>query len=959
MKPRVLLIGWDAADWKVIHALIEQDKMPHTAALIERGVMGDLATLHPVLSPMLWTSIATGKRPFKHGILGFTEPTPDGASVQPVSQHARSTKTLWNILDQEGYKSHVIGWWPSHPVEPINGVMVSNHFHTALGPPDKPWPVAPGMVHPKRVEAALAELRLNPNELVPEQVLPFIPKALEIDQDKDQRLASVMKILAECSTVHAAATWAMSNEPWDFMGVYYDAIDHFSHGFMKYHPPRRPHIPERDYELYHGVVEAGYRFHDMMLGTLLALAGEDTTVIICSDHGFHPDHLRPVQLPKEPAAPAIEHRDLGVLIMAGPGIRKDALVHGANLLDITPTILTLYGLPVGEDMDGKPLLDAFEEPPERNAIPSWDQVPGDDARLPSGQQYDPIAAKEAMDQLVALGYVEAPGEDRAKAVANTVRELRYNLARSYMDAGRYQDGAEILAELYQAYPDQYRFGVQLALCLRVQGKSKVPELRALVERMTADRQQVAAKAREDLAAFEERLKARQGEAGELDEDGDIDPAHLSEEESSEYNDLRLLSRFSGFDLDYLMGWVLAAEGEHEQALAHLLRAGRAEPRRPGLHVYIGESLLALRRWKEAEQAFRRALAIDPLNPHAQLGVARACLRQKRVEEGVGAALTSIGFRYRNPMAHYVLGLGLWRMRQYLRAAAAMRVAVALNPDFERAHRFLARYTRRFEQDSEQSKAHWAMVRQIRRARRVAVHGKPGSQGEASSPELVDDLTRRDEGEDRQIPFDGAPQPLVDKSGVPDDPAQCVTVVAGLPRSGTSMMMQMLAAGGLELLSDGKRVADADNPKGYHELERATRLRQDKDWVADAEGKAVKVVAQLLPALPKELPYRVLLMERDLDEVVKSQSVMLERLGRSRAKLSDDQLEAAYRQQLQRVRIWLAKQPNVKTLFVSHRQAIEEPSAVASQVNAFLGDTLDPIAMAAVVDGSLYRQRAEA
>ncbi|MCP3881563.1 MAG: hypothetical protein GY701_24720 [Sulfitobacter sp.] len=148
MSRKVLLIGWDAADWKVIHALIDKGGMPHTAALIDRGVMGDLATLHPVLSPMLWTSIATGKRPYKHGILGFSEPTPDGGGVQPVSQYGRTTKALWNILNQQGLRLHVIDWWPNHPVEPINGVMVSNHFHTAVGPPEDPWPLAPGMVHP-------------------------------------------------------------------------------------------------------------------------------------------------------------------------------------------------------------------------------------------------------------------------------------------------------------------------------------------------------------------------------------------------------------------------------------------------------------------------------------------------------------------------------------------------------------------------------------------------------------------------------------------------------------------------------------------------------------------------------------------------------------------------------------------------------------------------------------------
>jgi predicted AlkP superfamily phosphohydrolase/phosphomutase len=340
-RSKVLLIGWDAADWKVINPLLEQGKMPNLARLIERGVMGSLATLQPVLSPMLWTSIATGKRPFKHGILGFSEPTPDGHSVQPVSQLSRTTKALWNIFNQEGYRSTVVGWWPSHPVEPINGVMVSNHYQQALGPPDQPWPMARGTVHPARLQQTLAELRFNPNALVAEEVLPFVPRAAEIDQDKDQRLSSVMKILAECVSVHNAATWLLAHEPWDFFAVYYDAIDHFCHGFMRYHPPRQDWISERDFELYRGVVEAGYRFHDLMLGTLLGLVGDDTWVLICSDHGFHPDHLRPREIPHEPAGPAIEHRDLGILVMAGPGLKRDELIHGASLLDITPTILTL------------------------------------------------------------------------------------------------------------------------------------------------------------------------------------------------------------------------------------------------------------------------------------------------------------------------------------------------------------------------------------------------------------------------------------------------------------------------------------------------------------------------------------------------------------------------------------------------------------------------------------------
>jgi len=161
-------------------------------------------------------------------------------------------------------------------------------------------------------------------------------------------------------------------------------------------------------------------------------------------------------------------------------------------------------------------------------------------------------------------------------------------------------------------------------------------------------------------------------------------------------------------------------------------------------------------------------------------------------------------------------------------------------------------------------------------------------------------------EGQQIGFDVAPAPVVDKSAVPDDPAECIVVVAGLPRSGTSLLMQMLAAGRLPVLTDGKREADSGNPKGYFELEAATRLRQDRDWLKEAKGKVVKIVAQLLPFLPKEHAYRVVFMERDLNEVLKSQQVMLDNLGRDRAKLSDEQLKQVYRQQLRQIKFWLAR-----------------------------------------------------
>ena len=181
LAKRTLLIGWDAADWRVIRPLIAAGKMPALQGLIARGVSGNLRTLQPILSPMLWTSIATGKRPYEHGIYGFSEPDPASGHIRPVSTLSRKTKAIWNIFTQQGLRSNVVGWWPSHPAEPIHGVMVSNHFQR---PNDdwRNWPLMPGSVHPERLREPLAGLRLHHQQVDGDTLLPFVPRAAEVDQ---------------------------------------------------------------------------------------------------------------------------------------------------------------------------------------------------------------------------------------------------------------------------------------------------------------------------------------------------------------------------------------------------------------------------------------------------------------------------------------------------------------------------------------------------------------------------------------------------------------------------------------------------------------------------------------------------------------------------------------------------------------------------------------------------------
>ncbi len=185
----------------------------------------------------------------------------------------------------------------------------------------------------------------------------------------------------------------------------------------------------------------------------------------------------------------------------------------------------------------------------------------------------------------------------------------------------------------------------------------------------------------------------------------------------------------------------------------------------------------------------------------------------------------------------------------------------------------------------------------------------------------------------------------------------VTVVSGLPRSGTSMAMQMLVAGGIPALTDGLRSPDADNPRGYFEFERVKALRTDKTWLDDAMGKVVKVIHMLLMELPDDREYRVVFLDRDLREVVKSQATMLGRSGKSGGGLPPERLIAVYESQLHQVRAWLAARPNFRVLRVPHAGLIREPAPHAKAMNEFLGGGLAEPAMVAAVDPSLHRNRA--
>lgn len=182
----------------------------------------------------------------------------------------------------------------------------------------------------------------------------------------------------------------------------------------------------------------------------------------------------------------------------------------------------------------------------------------------------------------------------------------------------------------------------------------------------------------------------------------------------------------------------------------------------------------------------------------------------------------------------------------------------------------------------------------------------------------------------------------------------IIVVSGLPRSGTSLIMQMLAAGGVPLVTDGQRSADEDNPRGYFEDERVKRLQQGAEWLAEARGRAVKIISQLLFSLPPGETYRIILMRRNLDEILASQAAMLERSGRAGA--DPQAIRKAFAAHLTRLEAWLPQQPHLTALSLEYAATIGDPQAAAARIAEFLQRPLDVTAMAAAVDPALYRNR---
>jgi tetratricopeptide (TPR) repeat protein len=637
---RLLLIGWDAADWDVITPLMEAGRMPHLARMVKEGVSGNLASLRPCLTPLLWTTIVTGHTADRHGILGFAEPLPDKSGIVASRSTTRRVPALWNMLGARGRRCCVVTWPVSNPPEPIPGVYVSAGILETLA--DRPDAIAfppPGLVHPPEATHLLNDWRFHPCELAVTDLMPFVPDVEQVNPAADRRPEILARHYARAATSHAIATGLMEQERWDLCAVYYETLDRTGHDFMAYRAPLRPGVPAEEAQRYGGVVDAMYEFHDAMLGRLLELAGPDTCVCVLSDHGFQSGAGRPAYRPHKGAGVAEDgadwHRMMGMIVLHGPGLRRGARIHGATLPDVLPTLLTWLGLPVGQDMTGGVMLRAFDPAPEVAKIPSWDALcltekTGNPPRLEDARGHFGV-----LRQLSALGYLAEDALSGETAVLHCLREAQFNLAIVHLHAARPTAALTLLHELCAERP--------------LDARCELARLEAL---------RAAENHHEALAQL-----ARCEAAG-----------------------------LGGPAFDLAAAASLYSTNQPEAAEERLERARAAQPDNPDILVTAGRMAQLRQQRDAAERWFRRALELEPAHAAAHGGMAGVMLENGAPEAALEHAVTGLRRYFFNPELHWVLAQALYRMGERDRAIDACRHALIQAPSLRAAGNALAAWT---------------------------------------------------------------------------------------------------------------------------------------------------------------------------------------------------------------------------------------------------------------------------
>lgn len=463
--------------------------------------------------------------------------------------------------------------------------MVSDRYsEPTAGPGVWPWPpAAAGTYWPVELGAKLDALRASPEQIGADLVAKYVPDWRQIDQQRDRRIGQLRVLLAADFSHQAAAIRLLESGDWDFATVRFPALGHIARRFLPFTAPRRPWISELEFKLYHGVVQAECRMLDQMLARLRQMAGPEATVMLVSAHGTRPPDVPPTGFPQHD--PEGWKSPLGAFAISGPGLIRDGLLHGASGLDVAPTILTCFGLPLAEDMEGRVWVEAFEVMPTITRIPTWEIIP----------ESSPVAAPVA--------------EQEPPSAIALRQEQNWNFVQSCLEAGQLQAALPALEQLFREFPERAEFAQALFHCQLHLARLPAAEetLEVLLETLPPGVFALLPQAELALAK-RDGSRARQMVIEAIQ----LNPTHPAA--------LRRL----GILLLKLREWKTLAQ----QARAALVR----EPNDPILWLGLAAAALRLQQPAEAEQAARRAIQLKYFLPDAHFVLARALVAQNKWSE---------------------------------------------------------------------------------------------------------------------------------------------------------------------------------------------------------------------------------------------------------------------------------------------------------------------------------------
>ena len=439
----ILVLGIDGAEWSVIEPLIERGELPNLARLIEGGTSGRLRSLEPLQgSPVIWTTIATGKSPEAHGIRGFVRGGGDAADFhnEPYSSNMWTASAFWDVLGGYGFRVGVVGWLVTWPPWEVDGFMVSQYVHrmASFGGSDAEKSVS----YPAEIGPRIAPLVATLVDVGDDDLVRFVNLESELGTDAlagRNRDVLIEAVRSDEATIGVALALiddeGLGGGPGESQGpggsqgdggsqgagdgldlvcVYMRGLDETCHGFWVYRDPEaRPPVDpdhalsitmEKQAEALSGTIDEYCRYTDEMVGRILASFPDDTTVIVVSDHGFKGPGLWGADRIRMGIE---QHGPDGVLIMNGPGIVRGQTIEGARVHDIAPTILTIAGLPIGRDMEGEALTGALTGEFARTHPVRFVETHETDLRR--GADEEPIESpvdEEVREQLRSLGYIE-------------------------------------------------------------------------------------------------------------------------------------------------------------------------------------------------------------------------------------------------------------------------------------------------------------------------------------------------------------------------------------------------------------------------------------------------------------------------------------------------------------------------------------------------------------------------